>query len=165
MLPRVYAHARRDQTSNTRNLATRTRRCISIKRAQGWRVRQSFVKLHQTPHRVNVSVCLASKPRGTARSVPAIHQALFPLYGMTTCISLNKIYSAIDHPAWSSGPSVCSTKETISRRMMMGRCNPRKEMDHVEYRDSLAGLAPLFWVLMPIYIYIYINLKTNWSRK
>lgn len=85
------------------------------------RVRQSFVKLHRTSCRVNVSVCLASKPRGTARSVPAIHQALFPLYRMTTCISLNKIYSAIDHPAWSSGPSVCSSKETISRRMMMVR--------------------------------------------
>lgn len=62
-----------------RVVLTTTRRCISIKRAQASGVRQSFVKLHRTPRRVNVSVCLASKPWGTTRSAPVIHQALSPI--------------------------------------------------------------------------------------
>lgn len=70
-----------------------------------------------------VSVCLPSKPLYTARLCLAIHQALYPVYRIATCISLNGIYTVIDHQVRDrmTLTRLHSTKETISIGTMIGR--------------------------------------------
>lgn len=70
-----------------------------------------------------VSVCLPSKPLYTARLCLAIHQALYPVYRIATCISLNGIYTVIDHQVRDRMTLIRlhSTKETISIGTMIGR--------------------------------------------